>query len=95
MQRNFQSLSTLGLTCIIMGTWLGMIAAAPFMLLNGGRAVGAVDHLACPRNSRTDIGVGIHLDVYHHLDLPDTCHRLHCRDVFHGTNECRTIPLGV
>jgi len=26
LNRNFHSLSTLGLTCVIMGTWLGMIA---------------------------------------------------------------------
>jgi uncharacterized membrane protein len=37
-QRTFHPLATLGLTTIIMGTYLGMIASSTFSLINGGRA---------------------------------------------------------
>ena len=36
LHRNFRSLSILGLTCVVMGTWLGMITASTFSLINGG-----------------------------------------------------------
>ena len=39
LNRNFHSLSILGLTCVVMGTWLGMITASTFSLINGGMAV--------------------------------------------------------
>lgn len=38
LSRNFRSFSILGLTCVVMGTWLGMITASSFSLINGGRA---------------------------------------------------------
>ncbi|KAF2715999.1 GABA-specific permease [Polychaeton citri CBS 116435] len=36
LNRNFHSLSVLGLTCVVMGTWLGMLTASTFSLINGG-----------------------------------------------------------
>ncbi|KAK5702006.1 hypothetical protein LTR97_004824 [Elasticomyces elasticus] len=38
LRRNFHSISTFSLTCIVMGTWMGMIASSSFSLINGGRA---------------------------------------------------------
>lgn len=38
-QRNFHTISTFGLTCIIMGTWMGEIVSSSFSLINGGRGV--------------------------------------------------------
>ncbi|KAI0485353.1 amino acid/polyamine transporter I [Xylariaceae sp. FL0804] len=38
LNRNFHSLSILGLAVVVMGTWLGMITASTFSLINGGRA---------------------------------------------------------
>ena len=38
LKRSFHSISTLGLVCVVMGTWLGMITASTFSLINGGRA---------------------------------------------------------
>ncbi|KAK5131255.1 hypothetical protein LTR08_001160 [Meristemomyces frigidus] len=38
LERNFRPVSLLGLTCVVMGTWLGMITSSGFSLINGGRA---------------------------------------------------------
>ncbi|KAK4495825.1 hypothetical protein PRZ48_013093 [Zasmidium cellare] len=38
LKRSFHSIAVLGLTCVVMGTWLGIITASSFSLINGGRA---------------------------------------------------------
>lgn len=38
LQRNFHTLSILGLTCIVLTTWTAILASSTFSLINGGRA---------------------------------------------------------
>ena len=38
LHRHFQSTSILGLVCLTLGTWMGMLTTATFSLINGGRA---------------------------------------------------------
>jgi len=38
LKRNFHSISILGLTCVILSTWMGITSTSTFSLINGGRA---------------------------------------------------------
>ncbi|WPG98851.1 GABA-specific permease [Acrodontium crateriforme] len=38
LQRNFHTLSILGLTCVVLTTWTAILASSTFSLINGGRA---------------------------------------------------------
>lgn len=38
LKRNFHSIPILGLTCVIMCTWMGILSTSTFSLINGGRA---------------------------------------------------------
>ncbi|WPH04602.1 GABA-specific permease [Acrodontium crateriforme] len=38
LKRNFKSLSVLGITCVLLTTWMSILSASTFSLINGGRA---------------------------------------------------------